>query len=222
MPNSFPIHSPAESFAMPLLDKLTYLRLMTVGAHKIQPTEVESSAVLRSVEALLQGLGLKPRTLKPADIVVVYQHGANRFFHLKAFPRRQPNTFVIFIVRPDAQPEGHILLDLVAEYAAARLDAPSADWDDRATAEAIESAIHHIAPDDDNPFAILSMADGTFLQTLCTDDGFLLEYQLVNTANHYKATRTLTASEVVAAMKSSAFGKEEWMESVTWQHEHLA
>ena len=39
----------------------------------------------------------------------------------------------------------------------------------------------------DEPFAIIEKADGTYMQTMVDpDDGWVLEYQLVNTSSHYE------------------------------------
>ena len=68
---------------------------------------------------------------------------------------------------------------------------------------------------------MLILGDGTFMQTLKTDDGFVLEHQLVNTACHYEIPEFATADQVVAAIVSYAFGNNEWLESFAWQLQQL-
>ena len=84
-----------------------------------------------------------------------------------------------------------------------------------------QGMIAQINPDEDNPFAILELGDGTYMQTFRTHDGFHLEHQLVNAAGHYEISGLATADQVVAAFVSYAFGKNEWLENFTWQLQQL-
>jgi hypothetical protein len=79
-----------------------------------------------------------------------------------------------------------------------------------------------IDPDEDNPFAVLGIAEGgTYIQTYRETDGFVLEYQLVNTSSHYRVDELLSAEQVVDAMISYSFGKDEWLEALDWQRLNL-
>lgn len=109
-----------------------------------------------------------------------------------------------------------------AEYSEPYLDCPSFGFADVPDAKDIQRLIPQIHPDDDNPFAILSVGEGTFMQTLWTDDGFILEHQLVNTSSHYEIPELASADQVVSAMVPYAFGKnEEWLESFAWRRQEL-
>ena len=205
---------------MQLLDKLQYLRMMGDPAEKISPTTDALVSVLDYASRVWPKLDLKKRKLKTSDIAVVYQHGDRTFNHIKAFPRKMQDTFVIVVTNQN-DIEGHILIDLAAEYSQPFLDCPSSDFEGLPTPDDLKSLIPQIPPDDDNPFAILILGEGTFMQTLSTDEGFLLEHQLVNTSCHYEIPEFASADHVVNAMVSYAFGKNEWLESFDWELQEL-
>ena len=77
--------------------------------------------------------------------------------------------------------------------------------------------IPRIQPDDANPFAILSTGDGTYIQTLNTGDGYVLEYQLVNISSHYEVPELVSLQEVLGAFKSYASGTNDWLTDFAWQ-----
>lgn len=207
---------------MPLLDKLQYLRLMGDGpATKVTPTAYEVDRVLAYAADVFSDLELKSRNLNAADVAAVYRRGDRTFCHVKAFPRKMPDTFVIAVTE-DETILGHILIDLAAEYSEPYLDCPSFGFSGVPDATDIEQLIPGIRPTDDNPFAILSTSDGTYMQTLRTEDGYVLEHQLVNTSSHYETPEPASADEVVAAMVAYAFGEnEDWLEAFAWRRQVL-
>jgi hypothetical protein len=169
-------------------------------------------------------LDLKARKLAAKDLAAAYRHGATgcTCFHVKAFPRRAPDTVVIVVADPDGRnAQGHILIDLAADYSQPFFECPSFDFEDVPTTNDIRSLIPAINPDDDNPFAILTLSDGTYMQTLRMPEGFVLEHQLVNTSSHYEIPDVATAGEVVKAMESYAFGNNEWLEMFDWRRQKL-
>ena len=76
--------------------------------------------------------------------------------------------------------------------------------------------------DHDDPFAILAIADGTYLQTYWNSDGtYDLEHQLVTTKFHYRALGKVNVGNVCDAFISYAFGKKEWATDFTWERVKL-
>jgi hypothetical protein len=132
-----------------------------------------------------------------------------------------PETFVIIMREGSGEITGHILIDLAAEYSQPFLECPSFDFEAAPTPEDIQRMIPQIGPDDDNPFAILTRGEGTYMQTLRTEEGYVLEHQLVNTSSHYEIPAPASAEQVVAAMLSYAFGENEWLESFAWRPQEL-
>jgi len=205
---------------MQLLDKLQYLGLMgPVPGTVVSPTSQTVDRVFAYATTVFPNLQLKHRKLKTDDLASVFQHGEHTFFHVKAFPRTMKDTFVV-VVAKDTTFVGHILIDLAAEYSQPYLNCPSFDFSDAPDAKDIERMIPQIRPDHSDPFAILSLADGTFMQTLRTEDGFVLEHQLVNTSSHYEIPKLATSHQVVKAMVAYAFGNdEEWLRAFAWQRQ---
>lgn len=204
-----------------LLGKLAYLELLT---GKGEPSSFDSDIerVLSYAENVWDSLDLKPRKLRKSDVVGCYKHGEMLMFHIKAFPRKRPETNLVLISKRGASEFlGHILIDLAAEYSTPHLECPSSDYEGAPQAEELASLLAEIEPDDDDPFAILATGDGTYLQTLCTDEGYLLEYQLVNTSSHYETSSPVTFEEVVAAFTSFGFEGTEWLRDFDWQRQEL-
>lgn len=112
-------------------------------------------------------------------------------------------------------------MDLLAEQADPFLNCPSAGFLAVPRPNDIASRLSQITPDDDNPFAILSTGDGTYIQTYCTDDGYVLEHQLVNTSSHYETPELVSLEEVVNAFRSYAFGNNEWLKEFDWRRQNL-
>lgn len=205
---------------MQLLNKLQYLRLMSEPFEEVTPSPEAAARVLEYSTTVWTGLELKKRKLETTDIAVVFQHGERSFFHIKAFPRKMKDTFLIVVTHSDGI-DGHILIDIAAEYSNPFLDCPSTGFRGIPTPDDIKSMIAQIHPDDDSPFAILMLGDGTYMQTYRTHDGFHLEHQLVNGAGHYEISGLATADQVVDAFVSYAFGKNEWLDVFTWQLQQL-
>jgi hypothetical protein len=81
-----------------------------------------------------------------------------------------------------------------------------------ATAEALHAIIPALAGQED-PFAILSPGaeDMTYMQTLWTPDGYLVEYQDGSLERHFCTVRAdLSAEDVIAAFQSYAAGEGAW------------
>jgi hypothetical protein len=207
-----------------LLSKLQYLRLLGGQTEELSPAPDAMDRILHYAAGIWEELDLKKRKLAANDLAAAYQHGAGgcACFHVKAFPRRAPDTYVIVAADPDGRNvQGHILIDLAAENSQPFFECPSFDFEGEPTVDDIRSLIPAIHPDDDNPFAVLTRMDGTYMQTLRTPEGFVLEHQLVNTTSHYEIPDLATAGEVVKAMESYAFGKHEWLEMFDWRQQIL-
>lgn len=202
---------------MPLLNLAQYLTCLKPGAEKLTPSADESAAVLDYAAEVWESLQLSPRKLKPADIAVVYRHGDQSLYHVKAFPRKMPNTFVIVIADKKGKLNRHILIDLQAMYNEATLECPELRFNKSPTPEDIERIIGGLQPEMDNPFAILATGDGTYLQTYRDPKGFVLEYQLVNTSSHYEIPKLTTAAKVIEAFVSYNAGDNQWLEMFSWR-----
>lgn len=206
---------------MPLLNKLHYLQLLQGQSKKVDPSADVQKGVLKYASKVWPSLDLKTRTLTTADIAMTYEFAGRSFVHVRAFPKKRPDTFVIVVTDKAGVPGDHILFDIAAEYGAMKFECPQSDFDGEPTREDIERMIPAIDAEADNPYAILESGDGTYLQTFRSDEGFELEYQLVNTSNHYSISKPTTGKKVAQAMISYAFGKNEWLEMFEWKRQKL-
>lgn len=201
---------------MKLLNKLQYLKLLSGKGEKTRPDETAVNEVLAYASTVFPDMQLKLRVLKARDIAVVYRFGKRLLFHVKAYARKAPDTFLV-VIKGAKQIEGHILIDLAAEYSQPFLKCVATGYEGVPDKLTLEKQIRMIEPDMDNPFAILLTGDGTYLQTFRDADGFILEYQLVNTSSHYETPKYASKDDVVEAMLSYAFGKNEWLETFKWR-----
>lgn len=208
---------------MALLNKLQFKQLLSAGkSQKRTATDEQWDRVLKYAAKLFPKLHLDPRNLTHKDASVIYQFGPKSFFHVRAFPRKQPDTFVIVVTNEQDMPTDHILIDIEAEYAENQLEAPQFGLFESPSEKDIRRVISSIDPDEVNPFAVLGTAKGgTYIQTYRETKGFALEYQLVNTSSHYSVRKLLSPEQVIDAMISYSFGKDEWLEAFKWQRMKL-
>jgi hypothetical protein len=206
---------------MALLDLRGYLELMSPEAQELQASPDEVIRVLAYAAGIWKELQLEPRSLAPFDLTAAYRHNERTFYHVRALLEEEPHTFVIVITDESGTISDHILIDLAAMYCETRFECPEFGFDGPATPQALERALMGLREEMENPFAILSSSEGTYLQTICTVDGFSLEYQLVNPSSHYESVEFLTAKQVVAAFNSYMLGDNNWLNQ-PWQKMGLA
>ncbi len=205
---------------MKLLNKREYLKLISDSSVEITPAASVIETVIDYASSVFPTVGLTARKLKPSDVRHTFQTGKRQLCHVRAFPRKMADTFLIVVVGPK-KIEGHILIDLAAEYSAPFLACVATGYQGTPDRKTLEKQIRSIDPDQENPFAILSTGEGTYMQTYREEKGFILEYQLVNTSCHYEIPKRATEDQVVAAMLSYAFGKYEWLDDFAWRRQEL-
>jgi hypothetical protein len=82
----------------------------------------------------------------------------------------------------------------------------------------IRQTVFALDTENGEAFLILGATDMTYIQT--TGDqkvGFDLEYQESDTKHHYRATRDLTADEVINALLSYSTGSDDWKKIAEWE-----
>lgn len=205
---------------MKLLNKRQYLKLLSDASEQITPEGAVIETVLDYAGSVFPTVGLTARKLKPSDVRYTFRNGKRQLCHVRAFPRKSPDTFLIVVFGPK-KIEGHILIDLAAEYSAPYLDCVATGYKGTPDRKTLENQIRSIDPNQPNPFAILNTGEGTYMQTYREEKGFILEYQLVNTSSHYEIPKRATEDQVVAAMLSYAFGKYEWLDAFSWRRQEL-
>ena len=85
--------------------------------------------------------------------------------------------------------------------------------DDYTIAEAV-NAVAELKTD----FAILTLEDGSFMQTAGGTSGMVLEYRVNSTGEHFTASgETLSAEDVIAAFESFASGDGIYKQVADWQ-----
>jgi hypothetical protein len=205
---------------MALLNKRQYKQLLSTGvAQQRTATDKQCDRVLQYATKQFPKLELKPRGFTQKDVCAIYQLGQRSLFHVRAFPRKQPDTVLIVVADEKDKLTDHILIDLAAESAVQQLNTSQFGLFESTTKQNIRRVISGM---DLEEFAILGTANGgTYIQTYREPKGFLLEYQLVNTSSHYRVRKLVTSNQVIDAMISYAFAKDEWLEAFAWQRMKL-
>ena len=71
-----------------------------------------------------------------------------------------------------------------------------------------------------DPFLVVERADQVYIQTLWTEDGFLLEYRDGSEAEHYRASKHLSAAEVATRIQGY-LTRSSWKDGCTFDHVSL-
>jgi|GEM_PF-1256914 len=200
-----------------LLDRMKYLSMVDEPGIRVEAAPEVTQQVITYAISVWAEMELEPRQIDTEDVVAIFRHAERLFFHVRVFKEGRAETFVIVSVIPSNLPDGHILIDLAAEHVLPTFECPGCDYLGPASAELLETQIPKLEADGPTPFAILSRGEGTFLQTYHTEDGYLLEYQLVNTACHYETQELLDAAQVVQAMISYFHNDNRWVKMFEWQ-----
>ncbi len=202
-----------------LLTKLDYRNLLAGGTPIVATPNHE--VALAYARELWPSLEIGKRILSKKDVVLCHKHGDVVLTHVRAYARKQPHV-VLVLAETGGELSGHILVDLASDDAEPHLICPSVEHDGATSPEQLSEFLAKISSDEDDPFAILETGDGTYIQTLNTGDGFVLEYQLVSTACHYETPELVSLEEAVAALISFGWGNHEWLTDFAWQRQDLS
>jgi len=82
----------------------------------------------------------------------------------------------------------------------------------------IRQAVFALDSKKGDAFLILGPTDMTYIQTGGDQKvGFAVEYQETDAKHHYRATRNLTADEIVKALVAYATGADDWKTMAEWE-----
>jgi len=202
--------------SMRLLQLHEYLDLLAAGGAAVDVPADTRAACLAQARGLWPETGLPAWGAGPREVVACRRDPQGRMLvHIDA---GYPDCFLILSCAPgQAAPEAWLLFDVGAEYNPAEFYCPSVDYQGPADDELIDRCIPQLNRHRD-PFAVLSIAEGTYLQVYHDESGaYELEHQLVTSACHYLAEGPLDAAAVVAAFKSYARGDKVWATALRWQ-----
>jgi hypothetical protein len=195
-----------------------YLALLEGGAHQTTFGASLEAACLAQARRLWPNLGIARWAKHPRRVEHVTWSAANRvyFVHVTADWK---NCFLILMVpQGAAEADRYILFDIGAQYGGQRLICPAFDLEEEVTAELVRDCIPRLKGQHD-PFAILEMNGGTYIQTRVSDGWYDVEHQLVSTKSHYILAKRVRATAAVDLFLSYAFGKYEWACDVTWERQ---
>ncbi|MEJ1167332.1 hypothetical protein V9K97_26840 [Variovorax sp. CCNWLW186] len=123
---------------------------------------------------------------------------------------------IVWLGSEPVAPDSYILFDVGAEYVSATFSCPALELAGAANEDDIRRAIPEL-PGKPDPFAVLELRGGTYMQVYADEQGFHLEHQLVTTAAHYRCVDIVGPDEAVEAFLSYAFGNYEWAYKRRWE-----
>lgn len=199
-----------------LMQFYEYLSLLDRGIHQVEIGDVEQKA-LGTAKAIWEKTGLDPWNRHNRYVQWSYEtnDGKVRLVHVTA---DHENSFVIVIVdNTTAKPTYYLVFDIGSQYTEPIFVCPPANHNGPVTEELIERCLPLLINHAD-PFAVIDVGPGTYMQVLqISDNEYLLEHQLVTTANHFQVSSPVSLATAIDAMKSYAFGKYEWAKSFEWK-----
>jgi hypothetical protein len=101
------------------------------------------------------------------------------------------------------------------------ISCPTLNIHQEASASVLTDALCSLKGSED-PYLILSKTDMTYMQTVWTENGFILEYQEESIAHHYVASDTLTLDEVTNTFMSYLNGSSQWKASIKFENKNIA
>ena len=200
---------------MKLLQLHEYLRFLHAGIGRHQLSQRELDRCMSAAQELWPDTGLLPWESAPRTVGYAWKSNDGRHIAGNITADRE-NCFLI-VVLSEGHPSSYILFDIGAEYTQAEYICPSIGYQGPAEQDVILKSLPNLR-DHQDPFAILEVGNGTYLQTRQYRNGtYQLVHQLVTTKFHYRALGEINVSEVCDAFISYAFGKKEWATDLTWE-----
>src|SRR5262245_14393238 len=204
---------------MKLLQLHEYLGFLHAGTGRHQLSQSELDRCMSAAQEIWPDTGLLPWESAPRT--VAYAWKSNDGCHIGTHITADKKDCFLILVMSEERASSYIVFDIGAEYSEPEYICPLIDYHGPAQRDVILKSIPNLR-DHKDPFAILSVADGTYLQTYQNPDGtYELEHQLVTTKFHYRVLGDITMNEVCEAFISYAFGKKEWATDLTWERVEL-
>jgi hypothetical protein len=192
-----------------LLQQHEYLDLIQAGTEKHAASDAVIHAALELARSLSEPLGLG-KWAEPDPGKIYTRRCPSQGALLVHVPCGMEDCFFIAVVgRGAASAQEYFLFDIGAEYVQPRLECPAFSLAEVATEENIRRCIP-LLPGKDDPFAVIELRGGTYMQVYAELEGFHLEHQLVSPAVHYRRCEAVSAEDAVETLVSYACGKYEW------------
>ena len=92
-----------------------------------------------------------------------------------------------------------------------RIQAPAIGLDEDASVENVNRALELIELLEEDPFVILSENDLTYMQTLHTNEGFLIDFQAGSIDQHFRFDETFNLSGAQSMFRDYLESRQEWI-----------
>ena len=90
-----------------------------------------------------------------------------------------------------------------------KLISPTLNIEQEANEKLVQEVIEKL-PDKDDPFAILAKTELSYIQTLWTKEGYIIEYQVESINNHYISVDYFSQTQVVQIFNQYLSSEDSW------------
>ncbi|WP_226669243.1 hypothetical protein [Microbulbifer aggregans] len=180
----------------------------------VPPADLEYNLL----ESIKNELSLSSEMIRSLEKTHEYLSGDGKFRH-SLFWCSKLNAHYILITEIESDRfVGYTCQDIEGQYLPCKISSPFLEDAYEADSELIDELLELIdsKPENSNAFAILE-SGGCYIQTKREKDGFLLEYQAVSNALHFKILEKLELTDVRNAFQSFNEGSDQWSYCLHWE-----
>lgn len=201
--------------AAKLLQQHEYLDLLKGDLERHQPSDAEAAGALALAHKVWSPLQLGAWE-EPRSDTFAWRNRERGQVLVHVSTATQDCFLIVVFSDAAATPDAYILFDIGAEYVQASIACPALGLVGPTSIEDITRAIPQL-PGQAEPFVVVELRGGTYMQVYADGQGFHLEHQLVTPGAHYRCLDIVGPKVAVETLVSYAFGKYEWAYDRRWE-----
>jgi len=101
-----------------------------------------------------------------------------------------------------------------------KITSPTLNVNEKASESIIESIFLEL-PEKSDPYVILEISDLSYLQSVWTEDGFIVEFQIDSIDQHFVLNKVITYSQVVQLFILYFNGDEVWLGNYDYTRKNI-
>jgi hypothetical protein len=101
-----------------------------------------------------------------------------------------------------------------------KITSPTLNVSENATDSIIQSIFSEL-PEKSDPYVILEISDLSYLQSVWTEDGFIVEFQLDSIDQHFTLKKVLSYSQVVQLFTLYFNSDDDWLDNYEYTRKNI-
>jgi len=199
-----------------LLQQHEYLDLLEGGLERHHPSSEETVRALALAHEVWIPLQLVAWEKKQLDMSAWRSRARGHV--LVHIPTAIQDCFLVVVFdESSTTPDAYILFDIGAAYMPVSLDCPTLGLEGPTSEQEIRRVIPQLLGKEE-PFVVVELRGGTYMQVYADEQGFHLEHQLVTPGAHYSCVDIVGPEVAIETLVSYAFGNHEWAYERRWEH----